>query len=113
MSLTEEDLANLARRMADLKLPVTLGDIGDYYEVEWDFVRDFGIKPTHGGWPSADAQKYHRQMARAWEAAFYLCSDAHFLKNQLTSLVKQGKNMRTEMVDQLATSKNSPCTVWI
>ncbi len=40
MSLTEEDLSNLARRMADMKLPVTLGDIGDYYEAFHEFDRD-------------------------------------------------------------------------
>ena len=40
MSLTEEDLASYARRMADLKLPVTLGDIADYYEAFHEFDRD-------------------------------------------------------------------------
>ena len=40
MSLTEEDLASYARRMADLKLPVTVGDIADYYEAFHEFDRD-------------------------------------------------------------------------
>ena len=40
MSLTEEDLASYARRMTDLKLPVTLGDIADYYEAFHEFDRD-------------------------------------------------------------------------
>ena len=40
MSLTEEDLASYARRMTDLKLPVTLGDIADYYEAFNEFDRD-------------------------------------------------------------------------
>ena len=40
MSLTEEDLAGYARRMADLKLPVTIGDIADYYEAFHEFDRD-------------------------------------------------------------------------
>lgn len=40
MSLTEQDLANLARRMTELHLPVTMGDIGDYYEAFHEFDRD-------------------------------------------------------------------------
>lgn len=40
MSLTEQDLDNLARRMADLHLPVTIGDIADYYEAFHEFDRD-------------------------------------------------------------------------
>lgn len=40
MSLTEQDLENHARRMADLHLPVTMGDIADYYEAFHEFDRD-------------------------------------------------------------------------
>ena len=38
MSLTEQDLSNLARRMADLHLPVSIGDIADYYEAFHEYV---------------------------------------------------------------------------
>lgn len=40
MSLTEQDLDQLARRMADLHLPVSIGDIADYYEAFHEFDRD-------------------------------------------------------------------------
>jgi Ca2+-binding EF-hand superfamily protein len=40
MSLSEQDLANFLRRMADLHLPVTRGDIEDYYEAFHEFDRD-------------------------------------------------------------------------
>ena len=40
MSLTEQDLAKFAQRMADLHLPVTIGDIGDYYEAFHEFDKD-------------------------------------------------------------------------
>ena len=40
MSLTEQDLANLARRMTEMHLPVTMDDIGDYYEAFHEFDRD-------------------------------------------------------------------------
>ena len=40
MSLTEQDLAKFAQRMSDLHLPVTIGDIGDYYEAFHEFDKD-------------------------------------------------------------------------
>ena len=40
MSLSEQDLANLSRRMADLHLPVSNGDIADYHEAFHEFDRD-------------------------------------------------------------------------
>ena len=40
MSLTEQDLSNLVRRMADLHLPVSIADITDYYEAFHEFDRD-------------------------------------------------------------------------
>ena len=40
MSLTEQDLAKFAQRMADLHLPVTIGDIGDYYGAFHEFDKD-------------------------------------------------------------------------
>ena len=40
MSLTDQDLSNLARRMADLHLPVSIADIADYYEAFHEFDRD-------------------------------------------------------------------------
>lgn len=40
MSLSEADLGNFMRRMADANLPVTTGDIEDYYEAFHEFDRD-------------------------------------------------------------------------
>merc|ERR1711894_310493 len=40
MSLTEQDLSNSVRRMADLHLPVSIADITDYYEAFHEFDRD-------------------------------------------------------------------------
>merc|ERR1719273_2818023 len=40
MSLSEQDLANLSRKMADLNLPVSKGDIEDYHEAFHEFDRD-------------------------------------------------------------------------
>jgi len=40
MSLSEQDLAKFAQRMTDLHLPVTIGDIGDYYGAFHEFDKD-------------------------------------------------------------------------
>ncbi len=40
MSLSEEELDNYVKRMAEMNMPVNAGDISDYYEAFHEFDRD-------------------------------------------------------------------------